>query len=218
MSNYSIPWKGAPTAIQRQKSIVPTTLISSRTFLIRNTRVMLDADLATLYHVSTAHLNRAVARNLQRFPADFMFRLTPPEAASLLCQTGVANIRRGGRRTPPYAFTEQGVAMLSSALRSSRQHRDHASLCALAPCTRHPRRTTQDNRANGAALRFEVRSRAHREQADPGISDQVQTTNRFSCVATRSENGKPMQSARELMHRCARNALESASPTNYGHL
>lgn len=78
---------------------------------------MLDSDLAELYGVETKALNRAVTRNIERFPKDFMFRLTPAEAETLRYQFGTSK-RRGGRRYLPYVFTEQGVAMLSSVLHS----------------------------------------------------------------------------------------------------
>jgi hypothetical protein len=82
---------------------------------------MLDADLAELYGVKTFNLNKAVKRNISRFPEDFMFQLTAEGAVSLRFQNGMSKPRgRGGRRYPPYAFTEQGVAMLSSVLRSKR--------------------------------------------------------------------------------------------------
>jgi hypothetical protein len=81
---------------------------------------MLDQDLADLYGVSTKNLNRAVKRNLPRFPADFMFQLTPQEAGNLRFQFGTSSSGHGGSRYLPRAFTEQGVAMLSSVLRSDR--------------------------------------------------------------------------------------------------
>ena len=80
---------------------------------------MLDEDLATLYGVDVKALNQGVKRNRDRFPSDFMFRLTARETTCLRSQSVTANVRRGGRRNAPYAFTEQGVAMLSSVLRSS---------------------------------------------------------------------------------------------------
>jgi hypothetical protein len=80
---------------------------------------MLDADLADLYGVETGALTRAVRRNANRFPVDFMFQLTSREFEDLRCQTGISS-KWGGRRYAPYAFTEQGVAMLSSVLRSKR--------------------------------------------------------------------------------------------------
>jgi len=86
---------------------------------VRGHRVMLDADLAALYGVETKALVRAVKRNADRFPADFMFQLNPQEFDNLRCQIGTSS-SWGGRRRPPYAFTEQGVAMLSSVLRSKR--------------------------------------------------------------------------------------------------
>lgn len=96
--------------------------------LIRGQKVMLDSDLAALYGVETRSLVQAVQRNKERFPEDFMFQLTDVEFANLRYQSGTTSLRsqiviskaRGGRRYPPYAFTEQGVAMLSSVLRSER--------------------------------------------------------------------------------------------------
>ena len=81
---------------------------------------MLDRDLALLYEVETKVLNRAVKRNLQRFPSDFMFQLTVEEAEILRCQIGTSSLSHGGRRYLPYVFTEQGVAMLSTVLNSER--------------------------------------------------------------------------------------------------
>ena len=86
---------------------------------IRAQNVLLDADLAPLYGVEVRTLNQAVSRNRQRFPPDFMFELDAGEAEGLRSQSVISN-RRGGRRYRPYAFTEQGVAMLSSVLRSPR--------------------------------------------------------------------------------------------------
>ena len=87
---------------------------------VRGERVMLDADLARLYGVETGDLNRAVKRNARRFPDDFMFVLNKQEVANLICQIGISSSGWGGRRKPIMAFTEQGVAMLSSVLRSDR--------------------------------------------------------------------------------------------------
>jgi len=88
-------------------------------FFVRGERVMLDADLARLYGVTTGNLNKAVKRNQSRFPGDFMFQLSEKETESLIFQSGRSK-GRGGRRHRPYAFTEQGVAMLSSVLNSER--------------------------------------------------------------------------------------------------
>ena len=96
---------------------IPSELIEKRIYLVRGQKVMLDSDLAELYGVTTGNLNLAVRRNKSRFPQDFMFQLTAEEAKSLLLQTARSK-GRGGRRTPPSVFTEQGVAMLSSVLRS----------------------------------------------------------------------------------------------------
>lgn len=101
-----------------QKPIIPAERIENCIYLLRGQRVMLDDDLAILYEVETKVLNRSVKRNLRRFPEDFMFQLSTKEFESLRCQFGTS--KRGGRRYPPYAFTEQGVAMLSSILNSKR--------------------------------------------------------------------------------------------------
>jgi ORF6N domain len=100
----------------------PVALIESRIYLIRGQKVLLDADLASLYQVETKVLNQAVRRNRERFPADFMFQLTRKEDEALRSQIVTSNesTGRGGRRYPPYAFTEQGIAMLSSVLSSKR--------------------------------------------------------------------------------------------------
>jgi hypothetical protein len=100
------------------KSIHSVHVIERSIISIRGHRVLLDSSLALLYGVTTGNLNKAVARNIRRFPDDFMFRLTADEA-TLLFQIGRAK-GRGGRHNLPYAFTEQGVAMLSSVLRSER--------------------------------------------------------------------------------------------------
>jgi len=99
-------------------SAVPRERIESAIFLIRDEKVMLDHDLASLYSVPTKALVQAVKRNAMRFPDDFMFRLTADEFANLRSQIVTASW--GGRRTPPYAFAEHGVAMLSAVLRSER--------------------------------------------------------------------------------------------------
>lgn len=96
-------------------------LIQSRILSLREQRVMLDADLAQLYGVETRALVQAVKRNAGRFPADFMFQLSAQEFSALRSQSVISNTEgRGGRRTAPYAFTEQGVAMLSSVLNGAR--------------------------------------------------------------------------------------------------
>lgn len=92
--------------------------IINKIFLIKGKKVMLDRDLAELYGVTTGNLNKAVKRNIKRFPKDFMFRLTKSEFANLIFQSGTSSW--GGTRQLPYAFTEQGVAMLSSVLNSER--------------------------------------------------------------------------------------------------
>jgi hypothetical protein len=103
---------------EKEKSIIPIEVVSQRIFFIRGLKVMLDADLAELYAISTARLNEQVKRNKDRFPQDFMFQLNDDEFENLRSQ--IATSSWGGRRILPYAFTEHGVAMLPSVLRSPR--------------------------------------------------------------------------------------------------
>ena len=103
-----------------EQAIIPTERIERCILLIRGQKVMLDSDLAELYGVPVKVLNQAVKRNARRFPDDFMFQLTRQEFTDLRSQSVTSSSGWGGRRTPPYAFTEQGVAMLSSVLNSDR--------------------------------------------------------------------------------------------------
>ena len=113
------------SAVPTKKSLskrvtVSVQLIERRIYLIRGHKVMIDVDLAELYEVTTKRFNQQVRRNLKRFPEDFMFQLTTEEAESLRSQFATSNTGRGGRRYLPFAFTEQGVSMLSSVLNSER--------------------------------------------------------------------------------------------------
>jgi len=102
----------------KQKDLIPLENISSKIYFIRNEKVLIDYDLALLYGVETRVLKQAVRRNKERFPKDFMFQLNKNEFENLRSQTVTSSW--GGRRYSPYAFTEQGVAMLSSVLNSER--------------------------------------------------------------------------------------------------
>ena len=105
----------------RGLSVIPSERIESRIVLLRGQKVMLDSELAELYGVATKVLIQAIKRNIERFPADFMFQLTVEEADLLRSQIVTLKTGRGRhRKYLPYAFTEQGVAMLSSVLRSKR--------------------------------------------------------------------------------------------------
>ena len=121
------------SSTEQMKLALKPENIAQLVFFVRGEKVMFDADLAKLYGVSTKALNQAFRRNKQRFPADFVFQLSSAEYSELKSQivtssAGGTNLRsqivtssqHGGRRHPPYAFTEQGVAMLSSVLRSAR--------------------------------------------------------------------------------------------------
>ncbi len=102
-----------------KNQIVPLESVNSVIRIARGQKVIFDQDLAKLYEVETRALNQAVKRNIDRFPEDFMFQLTTDEYKVLISQNVISK-GRGGRRTPPLAFTEQGVAMLSSVLTSPR--------------------------------------------------------------------------------------------------
>ncbi len=106
--------------VKRGEALIPAERIERKIYLMRSQKVMLDSDLAELYGVETKILNKAVKRNQDRFPDDFMFRLNNQEVARLRFQNGTSKTGRGGSRYSPYAFTEQGVAMLSGVLNSPR--------------------------------------------------------------------------------------------------
>ena len=103
--------------------------IGQRIYFIRGHRVMLDSDLAELYEVETKNLNKAVTRNLGRFPEDCMFQITEKEQEILRFQFGTSSGQWGGRRTLPYAFTQEGVAMLSGVLHSERAIQVNVGSC-----------------------------------------------------------------------------------------
>ena len=109
-----------PMTKPRSKAQSPVEDITRSILVLRGQRVLIDAELAVLYRVATKVLLQAVKRNMQRFPEDFMMKLTVTEWAALRSQFVTSKSGRGGRRYPPYAFTEQGVAMLSSVLGSER--------------------------------------------------------------------------------------------------
>jgi hypothetical protein len=104
---------------QKGTEVPPQHVVESRIIMLRGQRVMLGSDIAQLYGVPVRRLNEQVKRNLRRFPGDFMFQLTPEEDRVLKSQIATSSWG-GARRALPYAFTEQGVAMLSSVLRSER--------------------------------------------------------------------------------------------------
>ena len=103
--------------MENKSSIIPKE-IRNLIYTIRGKQVMLDSDLAALYQVETKNLNKAVKRNIERFPASFCFQLTEKEVENLRFQIGTSSLNYGGRRYLPYVFTEQGVAMASAILRS----------------------------------------------------------------------------------------------------
>ena len=104
----------------KKESLLPDELIINKIILLRDQKVLLDRDLAELYGVDTRTLNQAVKRNLKRFPDDFMFQMTKEEFEIWRSQIVISKSDRIGLRRPPFVFTEQGVAMLSSVLNSDR--------------------------------------------------------------------------------------------------
>jgi hypothetical protein len=104
----------------KEKSLIPNERIIQKIFVIRGQKVMLDSDLAVLYGVKTMVLNQAVKRNIKRFPKDFMFQLTNKEVENLISQFVISSGKHVGIRKAPYVFTEHGVLMLSSVLKSER--------------------------------------------------------------------------------------------------
>jgi len=103
---------------KQQLSIIPDEAVINKIYLIRGQKIMIDRDLAELYGVETRILNQVVKRNAKRFPDDFMFKLTSEEMINWKSQIVISNREKMGIRKPPLAFTEQGVAMLSSVLNS----------------------------------------------------------------------------------------------------
>jgi len=153
--------------------------IENKIYLIRGLKVMLDSDLAALYGVTTFNLNKAVKRNIERFPRDFMFHLTNRELSDLIFQIGISSepSGHGGRRHPPVVFTQEGVAMLSSVLRSEQavQVNIYIMRC-LRKITRNAdqsRRSQSENRSIGTKIRqaiqiyFRRHSRNHVRPRSP---------------------------------------------------
>jgi len=104
--------------MKKRAQTIPADIVTSRIRTIRGQKIILDSDLAEIYGTETKMLNRALKRNSDRFPADFIFRLTIEETESLRCQIGTSKRGRGGRRFLPYAFTENGAIMVANILNS----------------------------------------------------------------------------------------------------
>jgi len=139
------------------KEIIPIERIAHLIFVFRKQKVMVDSDLAALYGVSTGHLNRAVKRNPDRFPPDFMFQLNLEEVGFLKCQIGISKPGRGGRRrSRPFVFTEQGVAMLSSVLQSERAAKINIAIMQAFVKLRETLQTNRELTAKFSALEERV--------------------------------------------------------------
>ena len=97
-----------------RRALVPVEDIGRTILILRRQRVILDRELAAIYGVTTGRLNEAVKRNAERFPEDFMFRVSPSEHSALISQIATSNTGRGGHRKPPFAFTEHGATSVNS--------------------------------------------------------------------------------------------------------
>ena len=158
------------------KSLVPLEVIERRILLIRGHKVMLDSDLAALYQVETKALNQAVKRNRDRFPDDFMFQLNREEFANWRSQIVTSNpAAKMAVRRPPYAFTEQGVAMLSSVLHSRRAVQVNIAIMRTFVRLRYLIATHKDLAAKLEAMekkydkRFKVVFEILRQLTEPGL-------------------------------------------------
>ena len=161
------------------KEAVSSDIIVSKIHYIRGHKVMLDKDLAELYGVETSQLKRQVRRNMDRFPDDFMFELSREEFEKLRCHFGTST--RGGTRYNPMAFTEQGVAMLSSVLNSERAIQVNIQIMRIFTKIRHMVSSHEDLQRKIEALeekydgQFRVVFQAIREMIrdDPGTKKKI---------------------------------------------
>ena len=149
--------------------IIADEKIINRIYFMREHKVMLDRDLAQLYKVNTGYLNKAVKRNLKRFPNDFMFQLTKTELEIWMFQFGTSNKERMGLRKLPYVFTEQGVAMLSSVLNSKTAIDVNIQIIRVFTKMREMLSTHKDvliklAQLEKKILKQEVRTNAHAEE------------------------------------------------------
>ncbi len=147
----------------KRTGLLPAEIIESKIFLIRSQKVMMDRDLAALYGVTTFNLNKAIKRNSRRFPDDFMFKLTFKEYQSLRFQTGI--LKRGQHsKYLPNVFTEQGVAMLSSVLHSTRAIRVNIQIMRTFTKLRKMLETHKDLRIQIEALERKYAKHDHQIQ------------------------------------------------------
>ncbi|HVO99705.1 MAG TPA: ORF6N domain-containing protein [Bryobacteraceae bacterium] len=161
-------------------TLIPVESIAQKIYLLRGCKVMLDKDLAELYQVPTKRFNEAVRRNPDRFPDDFMFQLNREELENSRSQIATSNVGHGGRRYLPYAFTEHGVAMLSSVgFEQAGEYSDHQGVCPPAGVfgdAPGPGSEDRRGRADGAGAR-----RAH--SADLRLHPEADRTG--SCASKR---------------------------------
>lgn len=154
---------------RKRMALVPAESIVRHIVVLRGQKVLLDADLAQLYGVQTRVLIQAVKRNLERFPDDFMFQLSNQELAILRSQSVISSASHGGRRSAPYAFTELGVAMLSSVLNSPQAIRVNMAIMRAFVKLREALATNKE-----LAARFEELARKV-ESHDQAIAGLIET-------------------------------------------
>ena len=166
-------------------AIIPGSLASNRIHLVRETRIMLGADLAILYGISNFNLHKAVSRNRDRFLRDFMFRLTVKE--HVLFDIPIWNSKTSPKRrrqVPALHFyrARRGHALQRTAqrTRTPSQHRHHASVCGVAPRGCNERRVAQEDRTVGTSLRCEIRSRFRCHQTNAGAASEAKIRDRIS--------------------------------------
>ncbi len=169
--------------------VVRTEDVRAAIIAARGLNVMLDSDLARLYQVQTSALVRAMKRNQDRFPNDFAFQLTREEWDDLLCQTGISS-SYGGRRTPPFVFTEQGVAMLSGVLRSERAVAVNVAIMRAFVAMRHELSGQLELARSRADVRGEVQGRllrfASAPRAAPALGEGDRICRRAQAEAVRA--------------------------------
>lgn len=156
--------------VERKAAVVSD--LQDRIFTIRGEKVILDSDLAEIYGVETKILNKAVARNLKRFPPDFAFRLTQQELTNLRCQNGTSSSAWGGRRYPPWVFTEHGALMAANVLRSPQAEDMSVFVVRAFTKMRTALSDTRELARKLATLEREVKSRL--DSHDAAIVDVMQ--------------------------------------------
>jgi len=171
--------------------IVPIENITARIYQIRGLKVMLDRDLAELYQVETRSLKQAVRRNIDRFPSDFMFELSKDEFQNWRSQFVISNFDKMGLRHPPMAFTEQGVSMLSSILRSKTAIQVNIQIMRAFTKLRHILLDNEELRREIESLRQETQGKFQIifETLDHLLAEEAEPKKKIGFTARENEEG-----------------------------